>query len=106
MDWIADLRQAFGELESGGRPHVNFSDLPGIVGELGRDFNRLADGLDKPGAAPDTRERFHRLRNQLAGILAAVHVLRETMELNAEQRAALAHVLEEGKKLEARLRPG
>ena len=86
---------------------MTFSDLPGIAGELGRDFNALADGLEKPAAAaPDARERFHRLRNQLAGILAAVHVLRETTELNAEQRAALAQVLEEGKKLETRLRPG
>lgn len=106
MDWIAELRQAFDQLESGGRPQVTFSQMPGLAGELARDFNALAEGLETPAPAPEARERFHRLRNQLAGILAAVHVLRETMELNPEQRAALAHVLEEGKKLEARLRPG
>jgi len=106
MGWIVELRQAFNELEAGGRPRVRFSASPGTVGELGRGFNALADALENPAAAPDARERFHRLRNQLAGILAALHVLGETTELSPEERATLAQVLEEGKKLEARLRPG
>ena len=105
MDWIAELRQAFNQLEAGASAHVSFSARPGTVGELGREFNALADGLEKPPAA-DARERFHRLRNQLAGILAALHVLRETAELSSEERATLAQVLEEGKRLESRLRPG
>jgi len=105
MDWIAELHQAFNDLEAGASAHVSFSARPGAVGELGREFNALADGLEKPPAA-DTRERFHRLRNQLAGILAALHVLRETAELSSEERASLALVLEEGKRLESRLRPG
>jgi hypothetical protein len=105
MDWIAELRQAFKELEAGGRAQVSFSSRPGTVGEVGREFNALAMGLAE-AASSDTRERMHRLRNQLAGILAALHVLRETAELSKEERVALVQVLEEGKRLEARLRPG
>jgi signal transduction histidine kinase len=105
MDWIAELRQAFHELEAGGRARVSFGALPGTVGEVGREFNSLAGALEEPPGA-DARERFHRLRNQLAGILAALHVLRETAGLSAEEQASLGQALEDAKRLEMSLRPG
>ncbi|MGH9804565.1 MAG: two-component sensor histidine kinase, partial [Candidatus Acidiferrales bacterium] len=61
MDWVAELRRAFDDLAAGGRARVSFSSRPGTVGELGRGFNALADGLEQPPAA-DARERLHRLR--------------------------------------------
>jgi len=102
MDWVTELREGFERLLRGGAQLVRFAAETGPQGELGREFNALAaelNGVD-PGAL--TRERLHALRNRLAGILAAVHVLGQ--ELGAEQQAELKRVIEEARRVDAALR--
>lgn len=104
MSWVAELRQAFSHLLAGGPAHVSFAVREDSVGELGREFNSLANGLEQPSSSDGARERLHRQRNQLAGILAALHVLRETGDLTPEEQATLNELLQEAKTLEARWR--
>lgn len=101
-DWVAELRRAFGQLQAGGQPQVSFAAREDAVGELGREFNSLALGWEASAAAEESRERAHRLRNQLAGILAALHVLKETGSFTPDEQASLGQLLEEAKKLDAR----
>ena len=104
MSWMSELRQGFNRLQSGRNPRVDFSDRTDTVGEIGREFNALAAGLEHLGANGLTREQAHSLRNRLAGILAALHVLMETTALNDDQQAALSQALAEARQLDTRLR--
>lgn len=104
MSWITELREGFGALHAGGQPRVAFASREDTVGELGREFNALAAGLEQAGPNGLSREQTHTLRNRLAGILAALHVLRDSGELAAEEQAALSQVLGTARQLDARLR--
>lgn len=105
MSWIVELCQAFSQLQAGGTARVSFATREDTVGELGREFNALAAALRETGSNGLSRERAHRLRNQLAGILAALHVLGEAGELTAEEQAGLRQLRREAQKLDACLRP-
>lgn len=104
MSWTSELRQAFAALRAGVPTRVAFAARNDRVGDLGREFNRLADALAQKGPGAFTREQAHALRNRLAGLLAVVHVLRVTGELSSEEVEALAHAVEEAKQLDAQLR--
>lgn len=104
MSWAAELREAFSRLQAGGHPRVGFAGREDTVGEIGREFNHLTAGLEQLAPNGLTRDKAHSLRNRLAGILAALHVLKETGGLSAKEQAALSQVLEEARQLDSRLR--
>lgn len=104
MSWVTELREAFSRLRAREHAHVGFVELGGTVGELGREFNALAETLAQGSANGLTRAEAHALRNRLAGILAALHVLRESDELAAAEKDTLGRILEEAKDLDASLR--
>ncbi len=108
VSWTTELRQAFAALRAGAPARVSFAGRDDRVGEVGREFNRLADALAQSRSlgSPDgfSREQAHALRNRLAGVLAALHVLRVTSELAPEEEETLAHVVEDAKQLDAQLR--
>ncbi len=104
MSWMAELRQGFNRLQSGRYPRVHFANRTDTVGEIGREFNALATGLEQLGANGLTREQAHSLRNRLAGILAALHVLKESGALTANEQATLSQALAEARQLDTRLR--
>ena len=103
MDWVSELRQGFRALPAGVVPSVSFADRGDTIGEVGREFNALAAELARPGGEM-TREQAHRLRNRLAGILAALYVVGATGALDPAQQAALQETVEEAKRLDAGLR--
>lgn len=85
---------------------VSFADREDTVGEVGREFNTLAAELGRTAPQGLSREQAHALRNRLAGILAALHVLEAGGGLDAEQRARLGDVVQEARTLDATLRAG
>ncbi len=106
MSWAVELREAFAQLQSGGAVQVGFAGREGLEGELGCELNAFSEELLRSPGDNLSREQRHGLRNRLAGILAAVHVLRETTGLTAEDREVLQQTLEQAKALDARLRGG
>jgi len=104
MDWAGELREAFGRLRAGEQARVGFASRVDRIGELGQEFNALAEDLRSPGLDALTRERAHGLRSRLAGILAALHVLRMSDELTSEEQRTLAQVVETARQLDERLR--
>ncbi len=106
MSWAAELRQAFDRLEARQPSRVGFSDRAGPVGEVGREFNALAADLEHRPSEGLSRDQAHRLRNRLAGILAALQVLEASGELSAEENRAVSRVLATARQLDARLRAG
>ncbi len=104
MDWVSELRQGLRALPAGAVSPVSFAERGDTIGEVGREFNALAAELGRMPAGEVGRERAHSLRNRLAGILAALHVLAATGELTAAQQAALPETVEEAKRLDATLR--
>jgi hypothetical protein len=106
MSWAVELREAIAQLQSGGAVQVGFAGVAGLEGELGRELNTFSEELRRMPGDNLNREQRHDLRNRLAGILAAVHVLRETADLATEDREVLQQALEEAKALDARLRGG
>ncbi|MFQ5723575.1 MAG: hypothetical protein ACE5G6_03710 [Terriglobia bacterium] len=106
MNWATELRDAFRELEAEQPARVQFAERADPLGELGREFNTLAQDWRQRGPDGLTRQQAHRLRNRLAGILAALQVLRANRELPAEEEAALRQVLDLAKQLDVRLRAG
>lgn len=105
MSWVAELRAAFSQVQVGGCPRVAFADREDTVGELGREFNALAAGLEQASPQGLTREQAHSLRNRLAGILAVLQLLRESGDLTRPDQAAVQEVFENARHLDARLRP-
>ena len=103
MDWVSELRQGFRALPAGAVPSVSFAARGDTIGEVGREFNALAAELSR-SAGEITREQAHSLRNRLAGILAALHVLGATGELTPAQQTALQETVEEARRLDATLR--
>ncbi|MBI4462555.1 MAG: hypothetical protein HY653_06595 [Acidobacteria bacterium] len=103
MSWVEELRKAFERLQTGQRPQVGFASRTDRVGEVGQEFNALARDL---AASPNglTRTQAHSLRNRLAGILASLHLLRESEELSEEEHSLLGEILAHAQRLEARLR--
>ncbi len=104
MDWAGELREAFGRLCAGQEARVEFAARTDRVGTLGQEFNALAGELEGLSVNTLTRERAHSLRNRLAGILAALHVLRMSNELTPEEQTALEHVVASAQQLDERLR--
>jgi signal transduction histidine kinase len=104
MDWVSELRQGFRALPAGAVLSVSFADRSDTIGEVGREFNALAAELGRMPPNEMSRERAHALRNRLAGILAALHVLNATGALDPAQQAALQETVEEAKRLDAALR--
>jgi adenylosuccinate lyase len=102
MNWLEELEEAVGRLRAREHARVGFEGAAGTVGALGREFNALAEELEPAGDL--NREQAHRLRNRLAGILAALHVLGESDELPADGAARLARIRTAAAELEARLR--
>ena len=102
MTWVEELREAFERLAAGEVARVEFVSGDGLEEELGRDFNDFAVEIRELPAGPLTREERHRLRNRLAGILAAVHVLGsgEGAEPSGNDLAKLA---EAAKRIDVRL---
>ena len=103
MSWVVELREAFAQLQSGGLVRVGFAGREGLEGELGSELNAFSEELLRSPDDNLSREQRHDLRNRLAGILAAVHVLRETTDLTAEDKEVLQQTLEQAKALDARL---
>jgi signal transduction histidine kinase len=106
MGWAEELRQAFERLGRGEAARVEFGARADRAGEIGREFNALADGLTARGTNSLTREEVHRLRNRLAGLLAALHVLAETSGADEAERVALKQAAQAAQALDARLRAG
>jgi hypothetical protein len=104
MDWAGELREAFDRLCAGQEARVEFSARTDRVGTLGQEFNALAVELEGLTVDDLTRERAHGLRNRLAGILAALHVLRMSNELTREEQTALEQVVESARQLDERFR--
>lgn len=107
MDWVAELRRKFQQVRAGlaARP-VSFAARADLIGEVGREFNALLAALQPTEPRALSRDQAHVLRNHLAGILAALHVLREDGSLSRDQQAHLQKVIEEGRRLDAGLRTG
>lgn len=105
MNWVEELRQAFSRLQAGEEAQVSFAEQDGVAGEAGREFNALAAAWVAAGGAW-SREELHRQRNRLAGILAVVQVENATGRLGPAEKEAVDALLEEARKLEARLRQG
>ena len=105
MDWVSELRQKFRQLptQAGAVTPVSFGDRDDTVGELGREFNTLAAELSRITPRELTREQAHGLRNRLAGILAALHVLEAEGTLSPDQRRQLREVVEEARRMDAAL---
>lgn len=103
MGWATELQNAFQRLETGQPVRVEFAGRPGLEGELGRELNNFAEQWRKLPPGDLSRELRHSLRNRIAGILAAVHVLRETSQLPEQDQEALRQSLEVAQKLDARL---
>lgn len=99
-EWAQELRQALAGLTRGASPRVGFADREDLVGELGREFNALSAELQHTQGDSLSRERAHRLRNRLAGLLAALHVLKES----AGQPAVCEEAIALARELDARLR--
>jgi signal transduction histidine kinase len=106
VSWTTELRQAFAALRAGRPARVRFDARDDRVGELGREFNRLADALAQKAPDGFSREQAHALRNRLAGLLAVLHVLRVTGDTNPEEEEALAGIVAEAKELDTQLRAG
>ncbi len=106
MSWTTELHQAFAALRAGRPARVAFDARGDRIGDLGREFNRLADAVAAKGSGGFTREQAHALRNCLAGILAVLHVLRVTGETNAAEEETLARIVAEAKELDTHLRAG
>jgi signal transduction histidine kinase len=106
VTWTTELRQAFAALRAGRPARVAFDARNDRIGDLGREFNRLADDVAARGPEGFTREQAHALRNRLAGILAVLHVLRLTGASGPEEEEALAQVAADAKELDTRLRAG
>lgn len=104
MGWPRELQQALEKLQAGSLAEVGFAGHTGLEGELGSEWNRFAGEMVRLPGGKLSREQRHDLLNQLAGILAAVHVLRETATLTEEDREALQRTIEDAKKIEAQLR--
>lgn len=105
MDWVTELREKFQQVRGqGGQVSVSFATRSDLVGELGREFNALADELGPVRAQALTREQAHNLRNRLAGVLAALHVLQEAGTLSADEQQRLQEVVEEARALDSNLR--
>lgn len=106
MDWVSELRHGFRQLPTGQAAGVSFADREDAIGDVGREFNALAAALGEAGPGGLGREQVHALRNRLAGILAALHVLRAGEELSSEQEEELRDVVEAARKLDAAWRGG
>ena len=106
VNWTSELRQAFAALRAGTPARVSFAARDDRVGDVGREFNRLADALSRRDPGGFNREQAHALRNRLAGVLAVLHVLRVTGEVSSEEEETLAHALADAKELDAQLRAG
>lgn len=105
MDWVTELREKFEQVRGGGGAvSVSFAARPDLIGELGREFNALAGELAPIPPPALTREQAHSLRNHLAGLLAALHVLKEGGTLSADEQQRLAEVVEEARALDTSLR--
>lgn len=104
MTWVGELRDAFGRLLEGERPRVGFAAPGTTIGEVGNEFNALVDDVQRLASGGWTREDAHSVRNRLAGILAAIHVLAETNELPAEEKELVKELQESAKALDASLR--
>ena len=106
VSWTTELRRAFAALRAGEPARVAFDARDDRVGEVGREFNRLADALAQKGADGFSREQAHALRNRLAGILAVLHLLRVTTDVSPEEGETLARIVAEAKELDTQLRTG
>jgi hypothetical protein len=106
VNWTAELKDAFAALRAGRPARVTFDARDDRLGDLGREFNRLADAVAQKGPDGFTREQAHALRNRLAGILAVLHVLRLTGASSPEDEEALARIVADAKELDTRLRAG
>lgn len=104
MSWTLELRQALAALRAGHAARVEFGGQPGKVGEIGQEFNQLAAALEQRGPNGWSREQAHALRNRLAGLLAALHVLRITAPLSPEEQDALSAIVLDAKELDSQLR--
>ena len=102
MNWVEELQRAFVRLDGGDSVQVGFAEHDGFEGELGQDFNEFAEEIGGLSPGPLSREERHRLRNRLAGILAAVHVL-GSGEGAAPNGNELAKLAEAAKRIDARL---
>lgn len=107
VDWASELREGLQQLlRPGGTIAVSFAARADVVGELGREFNALA--AEWTAAAPNglSRAQAHALRNRLAGLLAALHVLATTGGLSAPEQGELEEAVEAGRRLDTLLRGG
>ena len=102
MNWAEELQRAFVQLDRGEVVRVAFAEHDGFEGELGQDFNEFAEEIGGLPPGPLSREERHRLRNRLAGILAAVHVLGSGAGA-APNGDELAKLAEAAKRIDARL---
>ena len=98
------MRDALRLLGQGTSARVDFAGRGELEEELGREFNDFAGELGRLPAGPLSRERRHALRNRLAGILAAVHVLRESGGLAEGEKEAVRESLIAAEKIDLRLR--
>lgn len=103
MSWATELRTAFRRLQTGNPQRVGFADQPGLAGALGREWNLFVEAVPQWPVADLTRQQRHDLRNRLAGILAAVHVLHQSVPLRTEDEEALRQAIEEARTVDARL---
>lgn len=104
MEWLAELREGFRRIrQAQAAARVSFAARANGIGEIGREFNALAEALEQQGSNRLAREQVHRLRNRLAGILAALHVLGEGSAGGPGQADQLEHIVEEARKLDQEL---
>ena len=104
MSWAGELRDALRRLGQGAPGRVDFTGRGELVEELGREFNDFTGEMGRLPAGPLSRDQRHALRNRLAGILAAVHVLRESGGLAEGEEEAVRQSLIEAEKIDLRLR--
>jgi len=102
-EWYEELCE---KLAAVGQRHwqvrVGFAARADLVGELGRTFNALAEGLERLAQGP-ADERQHAVKNALAGLAATAYVLAESETTAPQVRQALQAIVEAVRRIEQQL---
>jgi len=105
VEWYEELCEKLAAIGQGNwQVRVEFAVRDDLVGELGRTFNALAEGLERfsQNPAAERSSARHALKNALAGLAASAYVLAERATTPAE-RQGLQAVVEEARRIAPRL---
>ena len=102
VEWFEELCEKLAAIgQRNWQVRVEFAARDDLVGELGRAFNALAEGLEWLNQSPegDRRSQRHAVKNALAGLAASAYVLAESEMTAPAGRRALQAIVEEARKI-------